>query len=201
MAPGTASPKPKFFRNQEEFRAWLAKNHHAKSELWVGYYKKTSGKLGMVYREAVDEALCFGWIDGVVRSIDGERYMQRFTPRKPASHWSFVNVKRFGELEAAGKVAPAGKAAFERKTPERTGQASYEQPLAEFTAAQRKEFKANAKAWAFYESQPPGYRRVVQHFVTRAKQEATRKRRLELVIKHSAKGERIPQLISPAGER
>jgi uncharacterized protein YdeI (YjbR/CyaY-like superfamily) len=196
----TTAPKPKFFRTAADFRAWLEKSHASEAELWVGYYKKTSGKGGMVYREALDEALCFGWIDGIVKSIDGERYMQRYTPRKRSSHWSNVNVRRFGELHAEGRMAAPGRAAFGRRTPERTGKASYEQPLAALSPAQLKKLKANAKAWAFYNSQPPGYQRVVNHFVTRAKQEATRERRLELLIKCSAKGERIPQFISPPGK-
>lgn len=196
-----SSPKPKFFRTPAEFRVWLEKHHATENELWVGYYKKASGKGGMVYKEALDAALCFGWIDGVVKSVDAERYMQRYTPRKPTSHWSNVNVRRFGELDAAGLVSPAGRAAFERKTPERTGKASYEQPEAEFTRSQLRKLKANAKAWEFFQSQPPSYRKVVKHFVTRAKQESTRDRRLDLVIKHSAKGERIPQFISPVGKK
>jgi uncharacterized protein YdeI (YjbR/CyaY-like superfamily) len=194
-------PAPKFFRTQQDFRAWLEKHHATENELWVGYYKKSSGKGGMIYKQAVDEALCFGWIDGVLKSLDGERYMQRYTPRKSTSHWSKVNVRRFAELEGEGRIAPSGRAAFDRKTPERTGKASYEQPEAEFTVAQLKKLKANKKAWEFLEAQPPSYRRVVKHFVTRAKQEATRDRRLDLLIKHSAKGERIPQFISPVGKK
>src|SRR4051812_15845089 len=196
---GGATPKPKFFRTPAEFRAWLEKHHATETELWVGYYKKTSGKGGMVYKHALDEALCFGWIDGVVKSIDGERYMQRYTPRKSTSHWSNVNVRRFGELEGEGRIAPAGRAAFDRKTPERTGKASYEQPEAEFTPAQLRQLKANKNAWEFFRSQAPSYQKVVKHFVTRAKQEATRERRLQLLIRCSANGERIPQFISPVG--
>src|SRR4051812_4559537 len=121
---------PTFFRTANDFRRWLEKNHENKAELWIGYYKKAAGKAGMVYKEALDQALCFGWIDGVVRSIDEQSYMQRFTPRTKTSHWSNVNVRRFGELEAAGLVRPAGRAAFNRRTPERTGKASFESPPA-----------------------------------------------------------------------
>jgi uncharacterized protein YdeI (YjbR/CyaY-like superfamily) len=194
-------PKPQFFRTPAEFRAWLEKHHATDPEMWVGYYKKSSGKGGVVYREALDEALCFGWIDGLVKSIDGERYMQRYTPRKSTSHWSNVNVRRFEELDAEGRVHPAGRAAFERKTADRTGKAAYEQPEAELTPAQLKRLKANGKAWEFFSRQAPSYRRVVKHFVTRAKQEATRERRLDLVIEHSAKGERLPQYLSPPGKK
>jgi uncharacterized protein YdeI (YjbR/CyaY-like superfamily) len=195
------SPKPKFFRTPADFRLWLERHHATDAEVWVGYYKKRSGKGGMIYKEALDEALCFGWIDGILKSIDDERYMQRYTPRKSTSHWSNVNVRRFAELEAAGRVEAAGRAAHDRKTPERTGKAAYEQPEAEFAATQLKTLKANKKAWAFFRAQPPGYQRLVKHFVTRAKQEATRERRLTHVIKHSAKGERIPRFVSPPGKR
>jgi uncharacterized protein YdeI (YjbR/CyaY-like superfamily) len=193
--------KPIYFRRQAAFRKWLEKNHATKSELFIGFYKKNSGKVGITYQEALDEGLCFGWIDGVVRSVDAESYMHRFTPRQLNSHWSLVNVRRFGELDRASQIAPGGRAAFERRTPERTGKAAYEQPLAELTAAQTKKLKANAKAWAYYDSQTPSYKRVTKHWVTRAQQEATRERRLDLLIKCSAKGERIPQVISPVGQK
>jgi uncharacterized protein YdeI (YjbR/CyaY-like superfamily) len=127
--------------------------------------------------------------------------MLRYTPRKSTSHWSNVNVRRFEELDAEGRVHPAGRAAFERKTADRTGKAAYEQPEAELTPAQLKRLKANGKAWEFFSRQAPSYRRVVKHFVTRAKQEATRERRLDLVIEHSAKGERLPQYLSPPGKK
>lgn len=177
------------------------KHHGKNAELWIGFYKKNSGKGGITYEQALDEALCFGWIDGIVKSVDALSYMHRFTPRKATSHWSFVNVKRFAELETAGLIAPAGRAAHERRTPERTGKAAYEQPEAEFTATQLKQLKANTKAWAFYTKQPPGYQRVVKHWVTRAKQDATQERRLSALIDCAAKGERIPQVISPVGKR
>ena len=193
--------KPTYFRDQAAFREWLEKNHDRMTELYIGFYKKNSGKVGIGYEEALDEALCFGWIDGIVKSVDAESYMHRFTPRKASSHWSLVNVRRFGELDASGRVASAGRAAFRRRTPQRTGKASYEQPLTEFTAAQSKKLKAKANAWTFYDSQPPSYKRVTKHWVTSAKQEATRERRLEVLITCSAKGERIPQFISPVGKR
>lgn len=194
-------PKPTFFKTPAAFRAWLRRNHDKETELWVGYYKKASGKGGMVYKEALDEALCLGWIDGVVRSIDGDRYMQRWTPRRKDSHWSLVNVRRFAELDAAGRIEPAGRAAFLRKTVARTGKASYEAPVASLTPAQAKKLKANRKAWTFFESAPPGYQRAVKYWVTAAKQEATRERRLDLLIECSARGERVPRFISPPGKK
>jgi uncharacterized protein YdeI (YjbR/CyaY-like superfamily) len=196
-----ADPKPIHFKSRAEFRRWLEKNHDKKTEQYIGFYKKNSSKKGITYQEAVDEGLCFGWIDGVVRSLDADSYMHRFTPRTSKSHWSNVNVRRFGELDKAGLIAPAGRAAFARRTPERTGQMSFEQPPAELTAAQLRKLKANAKAWAFYKEQPASYRRVTKFWVTSAKQEATRERRLELLIECSAKGERIPQFISPVGKK
>jgi uncharacterized protein YdeI (YjbR/CyaY-like superfamily) len=196
-----APVKPIYFRGQAEFRKWLEKNHDKTNEQFIGFYKKNSGKVGIAYQEALDEALCFGWIDGVVKSVDADSYMHRFTPRKSTSHWSNVNVRRFGELAAAKQVALAGHAAFGRRTPERTGKASFEQPPAELSPAQTKKLKANAKAWSFYQSQPPSYQRVTKFWVTSAKQEATRERRLELLIACSTRGERIPQFISPVGKK
>ena len=192
---------PTFFKTPAAFRAWLKKHHAKHDELWIGYYKKTSGKGGVIYKQALDEALCFGWIDGIVKSLDSERYMQRYTPRKKDSHWSLVNVRRFAELEAEGRIEPPGRAAFERKTAERTGKASFESPLVEFTPAQKKALQASAKASAFFEQQPPGYKRVVKHWVGAAKREETRERRMRLFLAHSAKGERIPQFISPVGKK
>jgi uncharacterized protein YdeI (YjbR/CyaY-like superfamily) len=196
-----ADPKPIYFKGQAEFRKWLEKNHDKKTEQHLGFYKKNSAKKGITYQEALDEALCFGWIDGVVRSVDADRYMHRFTPRTSTSHWSNVNVRRFGELDNSERIAPPGRAAFERRTPERTGQMSFEQPPAELTAAQTKKLKGNAKAWAYYEAEAPSYRRVTKFWVTSAKQEATRERRLELLIRCSEKGERVPQYISPDGKK
>jgi uncharacterized protein YdeI (YjbR/CyaY-like superfamily) len=189
--------KPKFFRTPETLRAWFAKQGATKSELWIGYYKKASGKGGVVYKQALDEALCVGWIDGVIRSIDDARYMQRWTPRKPKSNWSNVNVKRVGELIAAERMTPAGMAAFARRVPERTGVYTFENPTPEFPPALLKRFKANKAAWTFWNAQPPGYRRTVTGYVMSAKQEATRERRLNIVIEHAARGERLPQLGGP----
>jgi uncharacterized protein YdeI (YjbR/CyaY-like superfamily) len=198
---GQRDPRPRFFRTPDAFRKWLEGHHDSESELWVGFYKKASGKGGMVYAEAVDEALCYGWIDGLVRSVDDDSYMQRFTPRKANSHWSNVNVKKLGELHAAGRVAPSGLAAFERRTAERTGKASFESPPGRFTPTQRKRFAARRAALEFFESQPPGYRRTAIHWVTTAKREETRERRLEQLIACSAEGRRLPQFISPVAKK
>jgi uncharacterized protein YdeI (YjbR/CyaY-like superfamily) len=186
--------QPKFFRTTEALRAWFTKHGATTSELWIGYYKKASGKGGVVYKQALDEALCVGWIDGVVRSIDDACYMQRWTPRKPKSNWSNVNVKRVGELTAEGRMQPAGLAAFARRVPERTGVYSFEKAPPAFSPTLLKRFKANKAAWQFWSAQPPGYRRTVTGYVMSAKQEATRERRLALVMEHSGRGERLPQL-------
>lgn len=193
-APVTPRMKPRFFKTPDALRAWFATHGASRTELWIGYYKKASGRGGVVYRQALDEALCVGWIDGVVKSIDDACYMQRYTPRTPRSTWSHVNVQRVGELTAAGRMTPAGLAAFARRDPARTGVYTFEQPPQEFPAAMRRAFKAEAAAWRFFEAQPPGYRRTVIALVLSAKQETTRLRRLANVIAHSARGERIPQL-------
>ena len=196
MPPPPAPQKPRFFATPAALRAWFAKHGATKAELWIGYYKKASGKGGVIYKQALDEALCFGWIDGVVKSIDAERYMQRYTPRKAKSIWSNVNVRKVNALIAAGRMTPAGLAAFARRDPARTGIYSFETAPPEFSAAFLKRFKAVKGAWKFFEAQPPGYRRLVTSYVMSAKQEATRERRLEHLIVHSARGERIPQLLS-----
>jgi uncharacterized protein YdeI (YjbR/CyaY-like superfamily) len=184
----------RIFKTAAEFRRWLEKNHATKTELFVAHYKKASGKVSMTYAEAVDEALCFGWIDGVVKKIDEEVYGHRFTPRKADSIWSLVNIKHVERLTAAGKMAPAGIAAFEARSEKRTGIYSFEQetPL-EFSPAQLKVFKANKKAWAFWEAQPPGYKRTATFYVASAKREETQMRRLKLLIDDSAKGLRLAE--------
>ncbi|MBW7933969.1 MAG: YdeI/OmpD-associated family protein [Gemmatimonadaceae bacterium] len=184
---------PRFFRTLQALHSWFAKHHASSRELWIGYYKKASGKGGVVYQEALDEALCWGWIDGQIKSIDEDTYMQRWTPRKPTSNWSNVNVKKVQALIAAGRMQPAGIAAFERRTPERTGIYSFEKAPPEFSPAFLKRFKAEPKAWAFFEAQPPGYRRTVTAYVMTAKREETRERRLAHVISHSARQRRIPE--------
>lgn len=188
---------PKFFKSTTALRAWFAKHGATTAELWMGYYKKHTGKGGVVYKEALDEALCVGWIDGQVRSIDDASYMQRWTPRTAKSIWSNVNITKMQALIAAGRVTPAGMAAFERRTPERSGVYSFERSAA-FSPAVRRQFKANRAAWTFWEAQPPGYRRTVTHYVMSAKQEATRERRLANLIAHSARGQRIPPFATPA---
>jgi uncharacterized protein YdeI (YjbR/CyaY-like superfamily) len=190
-------PRPRFFRTPAEFRAWLEKNHDATTELQVGFYKKASGRKGITYEEALDEALAFGWIDGITRRIDDERWTIRFTPRKPKSNWSLKNIRRVGELTKQGRMAPPGVRAFEGRDRSRDGTYSFEQPQPELGEDLEKRFRRNRKAWGFWEAQPPGYRRVATWWVTSAKREETRLRRLATLIEDSANGRRLAQLTSP----
>jgi uncharacterized protein YdeI (YjbR/CyaY-like superfamily) len=194
-------PQPTFFDTPAAFRAWLKKNHARETELWMGYLKRSSGKGGLTYKPALDEALCFGWIDGIVKSVDADSYKQRWTPRKKDSHWSLVNVRRFGELDAEGRIAAPGRAAFERKRPERVGQASYESGPKAFLPEHRERLMKNPTAFAHWKRQPDGYRRVVKHWIRTAKKEETRERRFLQFIAHAEKDKRLPQFVSPPSKK
>jgi uncharacterized protein YdeI (YjbR/CyaY-like superfamily) len=190
--------EPTFFATGEEFRAWLAEHHEAATELVVGFYKKASGRPSMTWPQSVDQALCFGWIDGVRRRVDDTSYCIRFTPRKPRSTWSAVNVKRMKELVEAGLVAPAGMAAFQRRGDDNTAIYSYEQRhAARLAPDQEQRFKANERAWAFFAAQAPWYRRTATHWVTSAKRPETRERRLAQLIEDSQAGRLVPPLRRP----
>jgi len=183
--------KPTFFARPSEFRSWLAKHHKTASELVVGFYKKDGGKSSITWPESVDEALCVGWIDGVRKSLGAEAYTIRFTPRRKGSIWSAVNIRRAHELTKAGLMRPAGLAAFALRDEKKSAIYSYEQrKRTEFDPVYEKKFRANKKAWAFFETQPPWYQRAVRYAVMSAKNEATRLRRLQRVIDHSAQGTR-----------
>lgn len=184
---------PRFFKTAATFGRWLAANHGKKTELWVGLYKKHAATRGMTYLEAVDEALCWGWIDGVLRSIDEDRVIQRFTPRKPRSIWSLVNVGKVERLIAAKRLRAPGLAAYTGRDPARTGIYSFEKEAARFTPAQAKLFKQDRAAWKWYTAAAPSYRRVATHWVVAAKQEATRVRRLASLIEHCRAGKRLRQ--------
>jgi uncharacterized protein YdeI (YjbR/CyaY-like superfamily) len=185
---------PTFFKTPRHFRRWLEKNHASATELWIGFYRKASGRGGLTYEQALEEALCFGWIDGVRRRQDDEAYVQRFTPRTAKSYWSAVNIKRAETLKGAGRMHEAGLAAFERRDTARTKAYSFERETAKLDRAQQRQFRANDRAWTFFESQPPGYRRLATHYVTSAKKEETRQRRLETLIRDSAAGRRLGQM-------
>jgi uncharacterized protein YdeI (YjbR/CyaY-like superfamily) len=184
-------PSPRYFASQTEWRRWLEAHHAVSRELWIGYYKKASGRPSITHQQALDEALCFGWIDGVVKRIDAERFMQRFSPRTATSVWSAVNLKRMQELIDAGRATKAGRDAFDGRDPKRSGLYSYENRPKTFDAVAERAFKADAKAWAFFNEQPPGYRKVCVFFVMEAKRDATRARRLATLIDLSAKGKRM----------
>lgn len=183
--------KPVFFKSAEDFRQWLNAHHATDRELLVGFYKKASGKPGISYKEAVDEALCFGWIDGVKKRVDEARYAHRFSPRKTESIWSNVNAKRIMELMSDRRVTKAGLAAWQRRDPKKTGIYSFENRPKAFEPALERMFKANTAAWAFFCLQPPGYRRLMTFYVMSAKQSETRARRLARLIESSAEGKRI----------
>jgi uncharacterized protein YdeI (YjbR/CyaY-like superfamily) len=186
---------PIFFESPEQFRAWLEEHHETEAELIVGYYRKRTGRPSMTWQQSVDEALCFGWIDGIRRGIDDDSYTIRFTPRKATSNWSSVNIARVAELEREGRMRPAGRAAFERRSAARSGIYSYEQrQAARLDAEQQREFEANAAAWAFFSEQPPGYRRTATHWVVNAKRPDTRAKRLATLIADSAAGRRLRHL-------
>lgn len=189
--------KPVFFASTDAFRAWLEANHDTTQELWVGYHKRATGKPSMTWNESVDEALCFGWIDGIRKSVDANRYTIRFTPRKKKSVWSDKNIQRMKELIELGRVMPAGLAAFERREEDLTRRYSFEQGAIELPPEYVKQMKANRRAWTFFQAQPPSYRRMTTWWIISAKREDTRGRRLATLIMHSAKGERIPPLQRP----
>jgi uncharacterized protein YdeI (YjbR/CyaY-like superfamily) len=183
--------KPRYFKSQSEFRKWLETNHATETELMLGFYKKGSGKASITYPEALDEALCFGWIDGVRRRLTDDAYVQRFSPRKAKSIWSNVNVRHVERLKKLGRMAPAGLKAYELKDPKKTGVYSFENRPRELSPAYEKQFRSNKKAWEFFQKQPPGFKRLMIFRVMEGKQEETRQRRLEQLIESSGKGERL----------
>jgi uncharacterized protein YdeI (YjbR/CyaY-like superfamily) len=185
-----------FFETPEHLRRWLGDHHNSATELWIGFYKKASGRPSITYPQALDEALCFGWIDGVRYNIDGHSFRQRFSPRTAKSNWSQINIKRAQALTAAGRMQPAGLKAFEArpKTPapysyENTTQ--LEEPYAGI-------LRANNAAWRFFDAQPPSYRRVASFWVMSAKREETRLKRLQTLIEASAAGRRFGGLVTPS---
>jgi uncharacterized protein YdeI (YjbR/CyaY-like superfamily) len=183
--------EPVFFESPTAFREWLDANAATADELLVGYWKKATGRASMTWAESVDEALCHGWIDGVRRSLGGDAYSIRFTPRRRGSRWSAVNVRRVPELEAEGRMTPAGLAAFERRGAANETGYSYERRDATLPPDYVKALCGTPGAWEFWERQPPGYRRTIAWWVTSAKQEPTRQRRLAKLVAACAAGERI----------
>lgn len=184
----------RFFKTAAELRAWFEKNHESADELWVGSYRKRSGRPSITWRELVDQELCFGWIDSVRYALDEDRAAQRITPRRKRSVWSAINIKRFGELEALGLVHPSGSAAFARRDEARSSVYSYEDRETELDPDRMRRFKAKAKAWAFFSAQAPWYRRTAIYWVMSARREETRDRHLDTLIADSAAGRRLRQL-------
>jgi uncharacterized protein YdeI (YjbR/CyaY-like superfamily) len=182
--------KPIFFKGPEEYRAWLENNHETAKELWIGFWKKSTGKATITWQECVDESLCFGWIDGIRKSIDADSYKQRVTPRRPTSIWSQINIRRVGELTAEGRMRPMGLAAFEKR--DETKAYSFEnRTRAVLGAAEEAKLRKNKRAWATWESSPPGYKRVASWWVMSAKKDETRQRRLASLIRDTAAGRKL----------
>ena len=194
--------EPHFFATPDDFRAWLQANHATAGELWVGFYKVGTGRPSITWPQSVDEALCFGWIDGVRKRVDDESYVIRFTPRRAGSIWSAVNIRRMGELIAEGRVHPDGLAAFEKRRDDKSAIYAYEQrKAAELPEEYERRFRENAAAWEFFQSQAPWYRRTTTHWVMSAKKEETREKRLATLIEDSAAGRRIRGVIQPGKDK
>ncbi len=188
------SPAPKFFSTQSAFRKWLVKHHNTSSELLVGYYKTNSGRKSITWPQSVDEALCFGWIDGVRKSIDDLSYTIRFTPRRNNSIWSAVNTGRAKELIHLNLMAPPGLEAFNKRDEKRTQRYSFEQKNVRLGPAYERRLRANKKAWTFFHSLAPSTRKPSMWWVMSAKKEETQRRRLDVLITASAQGQLIPPL-------
>ena len=189
---GTPERPARFFDGPEDFRAWLEEHHATADELWMGLHKKHVQPQGLTWAEAVREALCFGWIDSVSQRIDDDSRRQRWTPRRRGSIWSAVNVAHVERLLAEGRMHPAGIAAFEARTAERTAVYSFERPPDAFDAAQEQSLRASPAAWAFWEAATPSYRRTVTGWVTSAKREATRASRMQQLLEDCAAGRLVP---------
>jgi uncharacterized protein YdeI (YjbR/CyaY-like superfamily) len=183
-----------FFESAGEFRAWLQVNHQRVPELWVGFHKRDSGKAGITYGEALDEALCFGWIDGVRQRVNAHSYRIRFTPRRARSTWSLVNTKRARQLQRQGRMHAAGLIALRARDPRRSGIYSFESAARKLDEAYEVQLRKNEKAWAFFQTQPPWYRRTSSFWVMSAKKEETRTKRLAILLRDSARGQRIGPL-------
>jgi uncharacterized protein YdeI (YjbR/CyaY-like superfamily) len=188
------SPQPRdvrFFATPADLRDWFDANHESADELWLGYYRKATGRPSVDWPQAVDEALCVGWIDGVRRSVDDISHVQRFTPRRKGSTWSAINVAKVTGLTREGRMRPAGLAAFEARTAANTAIYSYERAAAAFAPDEEARLRDDSAAWADWEARPPSYRRAVTHWVTSAKGAATRERRLDALILDSAAGRKV----------
>ena len=188
--------EPVFFTTPGELRAWFERHHAEAPELLVGYWKKHTGRTGISHTDAIEQALCFGWIDSIARRIDDDCYQVRFTPRRKGSVWSAINVAAVARLTEQGLMHPAGLRAFETRKPDRVAVYSYEQPAdAELDEAQAARLRGDEPAWAWFSAQPPAYRRAAVHWVVSAKRAETKERRLQQLIDDSAHGRRVPPLV------
>ena len=192
--------KPTFFKTQSELRKWFTKNHNKVAELWISFYNAKSGKKAATYKQALDEALCFGWIDGTRKNVDTESYTNRFTPRRAKSYWSDVNTKRAKELIKLRLMHSAGLKAFNARDKQDTKKYSFERAKAEIGGISAKKFKENKKAWDFFHAQPPYYKKIFSWWVVGAKKEETRLKRLTALISASAKGKRL-DMLNPLGNK
>ena len=190
--------KPIRFKDPAALREWFEKNHARVGELWIRFYRLDSGKASVTYPEALDEALCVGWIDGVRKRVDEESYIMRFTSRKRGSYWSTVNIRNVERLLAAGRMRPAGLKAFEGRDASAERRYSFEQRPHDLPADAVSELKKDVRAWGHWREQPPGYRRAVAWWIVSSKKPGTRAKRIALLLEHSRAGERVPPLVSPA---
>lgn len=191
---GAVEREALYFRCAAEFRRWLEAHHAEAGELWVGYYKKATGEETMTWSESVDQALCFGWIDGLRKRVDERRYKIRFTPRRKGSIWSAVNLRKMEELEASGEMTDSGRAVFDRRTQERSKMYSYERKTAELSREFLGQLQSNVEAWKFWQDLGDYNRRAMAHWVMSAKRESTRCRRFAVVVENAERGELIPNL-------
>jgi len=189
--------EPIFFETRDDLRAWFEVNHQTAREVIVGFHRVGSGRRSITWPEAVDEALCVGWIDSIRRRIDDSSYSNRFTPRRPGGTWSAINIARVAELTAAGRMRPAGLRAFEGRTASKSAIYSYERPLATLAGDEQQIFQANAGAWSWFRAQPPSYQRTATYWVVSAKRPETRARRLNALINDSGAGRTIRPLTRP----
>jgi uncharacterized protein YdeI (YjbR/CyaY-like superfamily) len=197
MDDGTAAESAVYFESPAAFRTWLEAHHDRATSLWVGFHKSRTGRAGLTWPQSVDEALCFGWIDGMRKRVDDERYVIRFSRRKPGSIWSAVNIERVRQLEEEGRMREAGRAAFAVRRENRSGAYSYEQRPMDLPEPYATQLSGNPEAEAFFASQPPSYRRAAIWWIVSAKTEATRQRRLEQLVRDSAEGLRVGPLRRP----
>jgi uncharacterized protein YdeI (YjbR/CyaY-like superfamily) len=198
---GPKTGEVRFFETGADLREWLAANHDTADELWVGMYRKATGRPSITWPEVVDEVLCYGWIDGIRRSIDDTSYTNRITPRRKGSNWSAINIRRVGELEAEGRMTDAGRRAFALRDEAKSRIYSYEREAAAFDGEVEASFRANDVAWSWFKRAAPSYRKAATYWVTSAKRPETRERRLAILIEHSAEGRQVPPLTSPAAAR